>query len=443
MEDQSVQEHVPADPPMATDEDAVRPSLYVRALGGLPPSLLLRLGIMMFLQYAIWGAWAPVLTTHMDELGFSPEAEGTVYSLLYLACIITPFIGGQFADRWFPVQYVIGILHVAGAVFMYFASKATGFEGLWPLMLGAGLVYAPTLALTNSVAFHHLTDNEKQFGAVRVFGTIGWIAAGTFLSAWRFGKLDAIGLGTWLNQGDCLLLGAVCAGLLGIFAFFLPRTPPSEKATSPWAFLQALKMLKNPSFLAFMMIAFVVATELQFYYILSAPFLASLNISEAAIPITKTLAQWAEIVVMAIALPLLLPRLGVRKTIAIGVIAWPIRYIIFAIGDPTWLVVSSLSLHGVCYVFFFTVSQVHVDNVASKEIRHSAQALYALITLGVGNYLGSHFTGFIRGYFTTGVGEAATTNWTGVFLVPVFLTVTCAVAFLLFFKEPPKGEKIA
>ncbi|MGQ9732717.1 MAG: MFS transporter, partial [Candidatus Zipacnadales bacterium] len=166
-------------------------------------------------------------------------------------------------------------------------------------------------------------------------------------------------------------------------------------------------------------------------------------ISPARVPGLMTIAQIAEIFVMAVALPIVLPRLGMGKTLAIGVISWPIRYVIFAIGNPVWLVVASLALHGLCYVFFFTVSMVYVDNVASDSIRHSAQSLITLVTLGLGNYVGSFFTGFVKDYFTTGTGEAAVTNWQMIFIVPIVLTVLCALAFLVFFKEPAKGEKIA
>jgi len=416
---------------------------YSCILCGLPFGIWIRLGIMMLLQYAIWGAWAPVLSMYLTELGFSGKAIGMVYSLLYLACIITPIIGGQFADRWVPTQYVVALLHCVSGLLMWFAAGAKEANGLWPLMLVAGLAYAPTLALTNSLAFKHLTNTERQFGSVRVFGTIGWIIAGVLLTQWRLGGLGFAGLRAWPDQSDCLVMAAVFSFALAVFALVLPHTPPTKEATNPWAFLEARKMLRNPSFLAFIVIAFVVATELQFYYILTAPFLQSLGIDQAQVPRLMTIAQVAEIFVMAIALPIVLPRLGVGKTLAIGVISWPIRYVIFAIGGPVWLVVGSLALHGLCYVFFFTVSMVYVDNVASDGIRHSAQSLITLVTLGLGNYVGSFFTGFVKDYFTTGTGDAAVTNWQMVFVIPIVLTVLCALAFLLFFKEPAKGEKIA
>ncbi len=408
----------------------------------------IRLAGMMLLEYAIWGAWTPVLSLYLEkELHFTGAQTGVIYSLLWLACMISPFLGGQLADRWVPAQWFLALMHALGGVALYKCAQAHTYAEMWPWMLIYALAFAPTLAITNSVAFKHLTNNERQFGAVRVFGTIGWIVAGVLLSAWRHGTL---GLKPWPSQADCLILASIFSFAMAVWSLLLPHTPPTREA-DPLAFLRALRMARDPRFLFFLVISFIVATELQFYYMLSAPFLNDIGVSAASVPIVKTLAQDAEIFVMFIALPLLLPKLGYRKTLAIGVLAWPIRYIIWSIvayiGQPVWLVIASLTLHGFCYVFFFTVSQVYVDNIAPKDIRHSAQALLTFVTLGLGNYLGTHFTGFIQDLFTTRTvgpnGEIiAHTQWHLVFLIPIFITVACAIAFLLWFKEPRPGEVI-
>jgi nucleoside transporter len=390
-----------------------------------------QLGIMMFLQYAIWGAWAPVLSSYLlGDLGFSGSQVGWIYALLPLATIISPLIAGQVADRYFASEKVIAFLQLGGGVLLLFAARITEFDTLAVVMLFYCLLYAPTLALTNSVAMINMKDSEKEFGVIRVWGTLGWIAAGWMLTGWRwFGETDALSA----MQGDMLFLAGVLSLVMGLQAFLLPHTPPQKEGVSPWAFLESLKMLKVKDFAVFVGITFVVATELEFYYILTAPFLESeaIGISSRNIPAVMTIAQFAEIFVMAFFLSWSLKRYGMRRTLAIGVVAWPIRYIIFAIGAPAWLVIASLALHGFCYVFFFVAAFIYVDKVAPPDIRASAQSLIAIIALGFGRFLGSLFAGWIRDVFTTDAG----TNWRYVFLVPCALTIFCAVAFLLFFRE--------
>ncbi len=391
-------------------------------------SAKLQLGAMMFLQYAIWGAWAPVLSAYLlGDLGFSGSQVGFIYGLLPLATVIAPFIGGQLADRYFASEKVIAFLQLGGGALLIWASTITDYGTLTIVLMAYFLLYAPTLALTNSVAMSHLDDSEEQFGKVRVWGTIGWIVAGLGLTAWRSG------VGTAAMAGDMLVLAGAFSILMGLQSFLLPSTPPNKEGTSPWAFLEALSMLKDRNFAIFMLISFVVATELQFYYVLTGPFLVSdvIGISPANLSGVMTIAQIAEIFVMAVVLSWFLKKYGMRSTLALGVIAWPIRYIIFAIGTPWWLVVASLALHGFCYVFFFVAAFIYVDSVAPRDIRASAQSLIAIVTLGVGSFVGSNFAGYVQNRFTAD----GVTDWFTVFLVPCAITVLCAVAYLLFFKD--------
>ena len=396
-----------------------------------------RLALMMFLQYAIWGAWFPALSAYLQNtLGFNGTQVGVIYSLLPLATIISPFIGGQLADRYFASQKVIGVLHLLGGVFMLVLATITNYSTMMWMMFLYSLLYAPTLALTNSLAFHHLSSTEKEFGLIRAGGTIGWIAIGLLLSGWRIFATSNASFGI---QGDTLFLAGVVSIITGLFSFSLPHTPPKKEASNPFAFIEAIKMLKDRNFAIFMIIAFVVSTELMFYYVLTAPFLLSpkIGVSSQNVAGVMVIAQTAEILVMAVLLPYFLPKYGMRKTMTIGIIAWPIRYIIFAIGSPAWLVISALALHGFCYVFFFTASQIYVDTVAPRDIRASAQSLIALVTYGMGMYLGSIFAGWIQNLFSEfgEKGNIISTHWTIVFLVPCALTIFCAVAFLVFFKE--------
>ncbi len=401
-------------------------------------SVRFRLGFMMFLQYAIWGAWAPVLSEYLkNTLGYSGAQFSLIYSLLPLATIIAPFVGGQIADRYFPSQKVVAWLQLAGGVFLILIATVTSYSTMVWMMFIYCLLYAPTLALTNSIAFINLQNSEKEFGKIRVWGTIGWIAAGYILTLWRIGARSASGLAF---KGDMILLAGIFSLIMGIQAFSLPHTPPRKEGVKPWAFLEALKMMKDRNFLIFIIIAFIVATELMFYYILTAPFLTSdkVGVSSTILPWVMTIAQVAEIFVLAFLLPYLIARIGIRKILALGILAWPLRYIIFAIGKPSWLVIASLALHGFCFVFFFAAAFIYVDTVAPRDIRHSAQSLITLVTYGVGNYIGSLFAGWVHDLFT----RNEVTNWTNVFLVPCFLTVLCAFVFLLFFKERMRTPEV-
>jgi nucleoside transporter len=401
-----------------------------------------RLSAMMFLQYMVWGMWATVLSAYLlrskseGGLGFDGNQVGTIFMLLPLGCMIAPLFAGQLADRMVASEKLLAVLHLAGGVFLCLLAMQTSygnfllFMGLW------SLVYGPTLALTNSIAFHHLPDAQKKFSLVRVWGTYGWIAAGLLLTVVRQ-MFDNKGL-PGLPGDDSLWIGGFFSIILGLFCFALPHTPPQKKGDSPLAFLAALKLLRDPSFLLFMIIAFVVSTELQFYYMLTAPFLESVGVAKANVSAVMTIAQIAEIGTM-LALPWMLGKWGVRKTMAVGILFWPVRYAVFALGQPKSLVIAALSLHGICYVCFFIVCYVYVDSVAPPDIRASAQALITFVVLGLGMAISSKFTGFIQAYFTTG----DTVDWTKIFLVPCAVTVICALLFFLFFKDNRADSPVA
>jgi nucleoside transporter len=399
-----------------------------------------RLGAMMFLEYAIWGAWAPILSAYLiDTLHFTGIQTGFIYSLLPIATIVAPLFAGQLADRYFPTEKVIAVSQLAGGAVLILGAAVTSYTAMVWIMLVYCIVFAPTLALTNSIAFINLKDSEKDFGRIRVWGTIGWIAAGWALTGWRFAAKSAPGIAV---KGDTLFLAGLFSIVMGVMAFGLPHTPPKKEGTKPWAFLEAVKMLKDKDFLIFTVIAFIVATELQFYYVLTAPFLTSsvVRVPNTWLSMVMTIAQFAEIFVMALLLPRILPKYGIKKTMTLGVLAWPLRYIIFVIGTPAWLIVASLALHGFCYVFFFTAAYIYVDTIAPADIRASAQSLIAVIILGVGNFVGSNFSGWIQNVFT----RDGATNWRNVFIVPAVLTLVCAAAFVFLFKEkkPSTAERI-
>lgn len=385
-----------------------------------------QLSLMMFLEYAIWGAWAPVLAAYLlGQMKLSGKQTGWIYATLWLACIVSPFIGGQIADRWIAAEYFLAAVHLAGGVLLLVAAWQRSFWGLFVLMGVYSLLYAPTMALTNSVMFSHLTNADTQAGGIRVWGTLGWILAGWGLALWRrTGKQP-------VNVSDSLLLAGVLSLVMGVFSLALPHTPPPAHPGNPLAFLGALDMLKDPMFLVFLLISFVVTTELQFYYVPTAPFLEDLGVHNKNVPAVMTIAQIAEILGMAVLLPLGMKYLGIRWVLVLGVVAWPLRYIVFALMRPVWLIIASLGFHGIGYTFFFFAGQMFVDKVAPPDIRASAQGLIFVVTLGLGNFIGTQFTGVILDYFKTKEGKF---RWRPIFLIPCLLTIACAVAFIIFFR---------
>jgi nucleoside transporter len=384
-----------------------------------------RLSVMMFLQYTIWGAWYPVFAVYLKQLGYSGTQTGWIYSLLNLACMLAPFTAGQLADRYFATEKLLLILHFIGGIVFLIAATVTDFNKLWPLMFAWAMVYAPTLALTNSLCFHHMPEAEKQFGLIRVWGTIGWIVIGIALSGLRKWELIAD-----LGGSDSLWVGGAMSFVLAAFALVLPHTPPAKTRDNPWAFLSAFKLMRDSRFAIFIIVSFVVSTELMFFYVLTSPFLETVGVSENAMPLTMSIAQFAEIGTM-LALPLMLAKWGIRKTMIIGILSWPIRYAFFVYGQPRSLVIASLALHGLCYVCFFTVSQIYVNEVAGPDIRASAQGLITFATLGAGLYVGSLFAGAVKDFYTVD----NVVDWSKIFTVPLVLTLLCAIVFTMAFRD--------
>jgi len=397
--------------------------------------LSVRLGIMMFLEYAIWGAWAPILTQDVSHFGFSGMQVGWLYAALPLGCMVAPLIGGQFVDRWMPTQVFLGLAHLLGAVFLWLMAGQETFQPMMVHMLIWSILFAPTMALTNSICFIHLRNSDRDFPIIRTMGTIGWIVAGSMLTGWRVGSV----VGPLFGHVDSLALAAVFSFLLGLFCFLLPHTPPVKEARNPYAFLEALKLFRNPKMAFFLVLCMVATTEFQFFYMLSAPFLKSVGVTETYVPIAKTVSQWCEIGVLAVALPILLPALGVRWCLLIGLVAWPLRYLIFVFQKPLWLIIASLGLHGFGFAFYFIVAFMYVDRVAPKDIRGSAQGLITFATYGLGMFVGSLFCGWVVDYFTV----AGVTNWRGVFLVPTIITSACAIVQWIWFREATRAEVMA
>lgn len=399
-----------------------------------------RLSMMMFLQYAIWGAWEPPLSGYLEKnLQFTGRSLGLIYSALPLANLLSPFTGGQVADRWLPTQVALGIFHLLGGVVLIAMAFQKALVPMLILMLIYALLYAPTLALTNALAFRNLRDPQRDFGPIRVWGTLGWIFSGWLLAYVRSNFASE-------RAGfiDLFIIAGIMSLLMGLFSFFLPHTPPAKEAPDPLAFREALVLLRDKSYLTFFIIAFIVATELRLYYVLTFPFLQqvgpTVGITSSNLPAWMTVAQIAEIFVMTFLLPYALPRWGIRLTMLIGILAWPLRYIVFALTWPlyqtapvmVWFSIASLALHGFCYVFFFVVAFIYTDTVAPRDIRASAQSLINFAVLGLGLLVGGLFAGWLKDVFTS----AGQTNYLGVFTVPAAITILAGVIFAFAFQEP-------
>jgi len=423
-------------PTGASSDGAIESPLKVRVL----------LSIMMFFQYAVWGAWMAVFSGTLSARDMAGSI-GPIFAGLWLACAITPFIGGQLADRIMPAQRVLAICHLLAAGVAFVVANQNSADGflLWTFIWS--LLFAPSLGITNAIALHHIDklglsaeQREREFALIRTAGTIGWIAAAFMLvGLFQVAGLDKEGktglVAEWLLAGG---LGIV----MSVLSLFLPNTPPNRTTNAdPLAFREALGLFRTvPGFAVFMVISFIAATEFQFFYTLSAPFLADISIPLEWVGVVKTISQWAEIIALAVLLPLWLPILGMRTCLLIGAFAWPLRYFIFAAGEPVWLVVSSLALHGFGYAFVMVVQQLYVDRVAPKDIRASAQNLLNLITLGVGSFLGSLISGEVMKYFT----KEGVEDWRMIFLIPAVLTTLCGIAYALTFRNPEaQGESVS
>ncbi len=421
------------------------------ALGRPTPAFLTtRLSIMMFLEFAVWGVWSVLLGKHMEHLGFSGKEISLVYLTTALGAMLSPLVAGWIADRFMPNQVFTGLVHLIGAVLLFVAWPLREFKPMFFALLAYAVLYMPTIALTNAIAFYHMKDSRK-FGNVRVWGTIGWIivnwcfslylitCAGTSLGFQASGahfslSWEGLAPAEW-RVGDALAAAAIVSLLMGVYCFTLPNTPPSKQAKNPYAFLEAIKLIANRNFAVLLVISFVVAIELPFYYSFTNIFLtdtkAGVGLSPGTANLAMSLGQVAEIALMLLLAPSL-RHLGMRRTIVLGILAWPLRYAVFAIGHPTWLVVAAQGLHGICYSFFFAGGMIAVERLCHKDIRASAQGLMVFATNGVGMLVGNLISGQLYDAFIkAGVAHA----WPKFFVVPIAVTVLGAVAFALLFSE--------
>ena len=388
-------------------------------------TIRLKLSAMMFLQFFVWGAWSVPLGTYLGEvLAFRGQQIGLAVGTTAVAAMISPFFVGLVADRYFATQKLLAVLHVVGGVVLFFASTRVSFPFFYVSLLLYALCYMPTLALTNSLSFRQMQDPAREFPAVRVLGSIGWIVAGLVVGFLRFE-----------DTARPMQIAAVASIGLGLYCLLLPDTPPVKTTTRVTVHdvlgLDALRLLREPSFAVFVVGSLLVCIPLQFYYAFANPFLNEIGVVNAAGKMT--VGQMSEIGFM-LAMPLFFHRLGVKGMLLVGMAAWVGRYLLFAGGDnadKVWMLYGGILLHGVCYDFFFVTGQIYVDEKSPPGLRAAAQGLIAFVTLGVGMFIGSWLSGLVVDLFAEGAGHA----WDHIWIVPAVWAAAVLVLFALFFRD--------
>lgn len=402
-------------------------------------AITLRLGAMMFMQFFVWGAWFVTLGTFMGSTLQASGADiGMAYGTQSWGAIIAPFIIGLIADRFFNAERILGVLHLMGAALMYMLFTANDVNSFYPYLLGYMLCYMPTLALVNSVSFNQLKDPASEFGKIRLWGTVGWIVAGLVISyVFSWDAQDSIANGMLRNT---FAMTALVSLVLGIYSFTLPATPPAAKGQAvslrDILGLDAIALLKDRNFLMFFVASVLICIPLAFYYSYANPFLTDIGVENATGKMT--IGQVSEVLFMLL-LPVFLKRFGIKATLLVGMLAWVIRYISFAFGDPNnsmLLLLMGIALHGICYDFFFVSGQIYTDHKAGDNIKSAAQGLITLATYGVGMLIGFAAAGHIVDAYTV-VGRP---DWQTIWLIPAGFAAAVFVVYGLVFKNETLGD---
>lgn len=395
----------------------------------------------MFLEFFVWGAWFVTLGTFLGKnLQASNLEIANVFSTQSLGAIIAPFIIGLIADRLFNAERILGVLHLIGAILMYKMYTAAEVSVFYPYVLAYMIAYMPTLALVNSVSFRQMQNPEKEFSSIRVWGTVGWIISGlciSFLFHWdtETGIEDG-------HLANTFLMAGVASLILGIFSFTLPATPPVKNKAATVSFtemlgLDALKLLKSRDFLVFFIASVLICIPLAFYYQNANPFLTDVGVSE---PTAKmTMGQVSEGLFLLL-LPLFFSRFGFKITLLAGMLAWGVRYFLFAFGDAGdlyYMLILGIALHGLCYDFFFVSGQIFTDSKAGERYKSSAQGLVTLATYGVGMLIGFWVAGYVGDFYADFEGKA---YWKQVWMVPALIALIVMVLFALCFKSAKQED---
>jgi nucleoside transporter len=385
------------------------------------PSVFARLSFMMLLEYFIWGAWYVTMGTYMSEFLHSSGVQiGAAYSALAIATMISPFFVGMVADRYFAAQRIMGVLHLVGAALLYMATQITDNTTFYWLIVFYSLLYMPTIALSNSIAFHQMTDPGKQFPWIRVFGTVGWIIAGFMIGNLGIEKTSS----TWI-------MASAASAILGVTSFILPNTPPKGKSTESAIGTEALVLFKDKPYMIFFIAAILVCIPLSFYYGFANLFLNQVGMDNAA---GKMIFGQASEALFILAIPFLFNNIGVKNMLLLGMAAWILRYVCFAFGNADanlWMLYAGIILHGICYDFFFVTGYMYTEKKAGEKIKNAAQGLFTFATYGTGMFIGTWFSGFTTDYYSVD----GTYQWKEIWFVPAYIAIGVLLYFIFFFKE--------
>lgn len=395
----------------------------------MPNAVSVRLSAMMFLEYVVWGSWLPLLALYLaDVLRFSGAEIGWIFATQAVAAVVGLFIGGQLADRFMSTEKVLAVSHAIAGLAMCALVFTQAFWPFFAIMLVYQLVFMPTLSLTNAIVFHHVRDAQKDFGRIRLWGTIGWIAA-----SWPFYFLLEGKTGADLHAAlpSIFWVAGLASFALAAFSLLLlPATPPARAEGAPSAPLEAISLLAVPAFLVLFIVTFLDAVVHQAYFQWTSPFLAAAGLPANWIMPAMSIGQIAEIGTMA-ALGVVLARLGWRTTMAVGIAAHAVRFFIYALGEPLWLIVGVNVVHGMAYAFFFAAVYIFVDERFPKDVRASAQALFNLLILGIGPFLGSLLWGWLGDAVRGPDGQVV---FERLFLGPAWLGVVALLLLLVAFR---------
>ncbi|GGH18560.1 MULTISPECIES: nucleoside permease [Pedobacter] len=399
-----------------------------------------KLSAMMFLEFFIWGAWFVTLGAFLNNNLKATNSEiGSVFSTQSWGAIIAPFIIGLIADRYFNAERILGVLHIIGAILMYQMYSAPDVSVFYPYVLAYMILFMPTLALVNSVSFNQMKDAEKEFANIRVFGTIGWIIAGLLISfAFHWDSPEGIQAGLLKST---FLMAGIASLALGLFSFTLPATPPKVAKDEKIKLgdilgLDALKLLKDKNFAVFFISSILICIPLAFYYQNAGLFLADIKVSN---PTGKMAIGQVSEALFLLAIPVFFSKYGFKKTILVGMLAWAVRYLLFAYGNAgslSFMLIIGIALHGVCYDFFFVSGQIYTNSKAGEKFKSAAQGIITLATYGLGMLIGFKVAGLITDMYKTG----NVTDWKMVWIIPAGIAAAVFLLFALLFNDKTKSE---